>query len=226
MFTLGQNGFNPGMLNVILQLSFKYVFKSLDYQFQQFKTSLIKLFLSVWHLFIFHFEVGKPLNLRKYLNSRNWTTASKLQCTTHGCSFKTKRRPVCHNPALVSLACESKSLAPHLGSPGHSPGEQSRRPYPQVFPRAVLSRQCPRGLPGPYCAKPVKKNTGYEIRKRSKQMSSFLETATFVPSCPWRCSPLPSLTNVQTTVQRHCPEQVVWTLGRRSRISRSFQLCT
>lgn len=49
-----------------------------------------------------------------------------------------------------------------------------------------------------------------------------LESAHFVPSCPWRCWPLPSLTNVQTTVQRHCPEQVVWTLGRRSRISRSF----
>lgn len=30
--------------------------------------------------------------------------------------------------------------------------------------------------------------------------------------------PLPSLTNVQTTVQQHCPEQVVWTLGRRSRL--------
>jgi hypothetical protein len=52
-----------------------------------------------------------------------------------------------------------------------------------------------------------------------------LEAAHCVPSRPWRCWPLPSLTNVQTTVQRHCPEQVVWTLGRRSRISWSFHRC-
>lgn len=51
-------------------------------------------------------------------------------------------------------------------------------------------------------------------------MSVFsLARATCVPNSPRRRFALPSLTNVQTTVQQHCPEQVVWTLGRRSRIS-------
>lgn len=86
-------------------------------------------------------------------------------------------------------------------------------PFSTVSPRASWSLVC----------KTCEEKHWIWDSKRD-QTNVFLETATFVPSCPWRCSPLPSLTNVQTTVQRHCPEQVVWTLGRRGRISRSFHL--
>ena len=98
-------------------------------------------------MFHISFWSGKTFKLKKIVKVfRNWITSSKSLCTTHCCSFKIKCRPICHADTSVSLTCESKSLAPHLGSPGHSPGEQSRGPYPQVFPRAVLSRQCPEGF--------------------------------------------------------------------------------
>lgn len=69
------------------------------------------------------------------------------------------------------FACDTNHWFPPQLSRSQ-PRWAARGPYPQVFPGAVFSQRCPWGLLGPYCVKPVKKNTGYEIQKRSQQTSS------------------------------------------------------
>lgn len=67
------------------------VFKSPKFSFQQFKTSLSKLFLSVWSFFRISFWSGKTFKFKKSLepsNFENQTTYSKALCATQHCSFK------------------------------------------------------------------------------------------------------------------------------------------
>lgn len=199
------------------------VFRSLNYSFYPLKTSLIQLFL-VFGVFVFHIEVEKSLSVRKYLEIfRKRVTYSKSLCTYRTpLPFYNKCIALGHTNACFSSHV-TQIIGSHLSSPGHSPGEQQEG----LTRRSSLEQSFPSGVPEGFLVPTVQNlwRKTLDMRyERGANKHPLLGNSHSCPSRPGRCCALPSLTNVQTTVQRHCPEQVVWTLGRRGRSSRSFHL--
>lgn len=171
---MGQNGSSPGKVQITAQPSFQQVFGSPNHSCPQWKTSPIQLFLALG-VFRISFSHGKVLKLQQIIDSE-----VSRKHITHTLSHTLYRTPsLCGSDPHRSLPhqrlCTSRqrleSLAPTsaLLVPAQVSG---KRALPAGLPGAAFPRRCPRGLLGPYCAKPVKRNTGRESRKRSPHTSS------------------------------------------------------